>query len=88
MVISINLGYLGSYFLKGKHTAKSISFFPAYSFYIICIPIYCSWRERYMSPKRILKFHVSFCPSEQKMFLYILENENLFQILGYRQKAL
>ena len=41
-----------------------------------------------MSPKRILKFHVSFCPSEQKMFLYILENENLFQILGYRQKAL
>ena len=35
-----------------------------------------------MSPQRILNVDISFCPRVQKFFLRILENKNLFQILG------
>ena len=35
-----------------------------------------------MSPKRILNVYLSYLPKGTKLFLEILENKNLFQILG------
>ena len=36
-----------------------------------------------MSPKRILNVYLSYLPKGTKLFLEILENKNLFQILGW-----
>ena len=35
-----------------------------------------------MSPKRILNVYLFYLPKGTKLFLEILENKNLFQILG------
>ena len=70
MVISTNLGFLGSYYQKKKKNieekiycsedclvwSSGIQLIP-YSLYKICIPKHCSWSENApMSPKRILEF--------------------------------
>ena len=70
MVLSTNLGYLGSYFLS---VAKNSSWYSGYPLKKICTSIHCSLSDKApKSPKRILKVDLPYLPK-------ILESNNMFQ---------